>query len=282
MMKTFEHIGVSTNLLDDRKSLAASIERLADDFSVIEIEIENDARFWISASGFDVATEVDRCLAVKEKKGLYFSVHGPYLGVRADIANLNEKDRCCAVDLMLRSMALAAHIGATRFTFHPGLLTRDPDDFESLFAQLRKSLVVMAENAVRLGLTLCIENTGNERPRYIKLDDMRHDELCKEFGVRLTMDLVHFASFYGLEDNYLERLLPILEYVDNIHIADMNVPKHIHLPLGAGTYQYDRAIEFVFANGYTGNIIVEERGSKYSEIDYIKAAADYRRRLAAT
>ncbi|MBA3771587.1 MAG: sugar phosphate isomerase/epimerase [Ramlibacter sp.] len=274
-----DRIGISTNILDDPGNLQESLLKLSEHFKTIEIEFDNEARRYLTMPEASLADECERLMQLKKDRGLNFSVHAPYIGRDTDISNLDDAKRERAVSLMLTSMEVTARLGAERFTCHPGYLTKDPSNNDELYSQLKKSLIPMVKSARAMNIAICLENTGNDRPNYIVLSDKQHNELCGQFGIALTMDIIHFTSFRGIDADYYKRLKPILTCVANVHVADMEVPKHVHLPLGIGTFQFDEAIHYMAEAGYSGNFIVEERGAHYTEQNYIDAAARYRKRL---
>ncbi|MGU7768612.1 sugar phosphate isomerase/epimerase family protein [Burkholderia sp. MR1-5-21] len=279
-MNLSNRIGISTNILDDSENLFSSLDLLSERFKTIEIEFDNEARSYFAKTESEVDREFERILALKEARGLYFSVHAPYIGRDTDISSPEDDRREQAVDLMKRTMRLTAKLGASRFTCHPGYLAKDAGEQQQLFGQLKKSLTQLAEEASRFDIDICLENTGNERPNYIVLSDEEQEELCACYGVFITMDIIHFTSFRGMDDTYYDRLSPMIKWIRNVHFADMRVPDHVHLPLGSGDFKYEEVIDRLNDAGYTGNFIVEERGGKFSESDYLDAAFRFRSGLA--
>jgi sugar phosphate isomerase/epimerase len=276
-----DRIGVSTNLLDTCSHLASSLERLAERFTTIEIEFDHELRAYLDRSDDELAAELEQIAELRRAKGLRLSVHAPYTGRTTDIASLDETERLAAVALLERSIALAAKLGAARITIHPGYRNRDRkvDRSGELFAQLVRSIETLSDRAHAHGVRLCMENTGTDRPNYIVLGYDQHLELCERFDTSLTMDLIHYTSFTGMDEAFYTRLQPLLAHTANVHFADMMVPDHVHIPLGTGTLRYHEIIHYMSDAGYLGNYIVEERGKSFTETDYLLAAADYRRSL---
>lgn len=274
-----DRIGVSTNLLDHCTSLADSLEAMSRDFRSIEIELDHEVRRYLDTD-VDHQAEIERIVDLQRRHGLRLSIHAPYTGRTTDIASLDEDERAAAVALMIRSIQFAARINATKVTIHPGYHPRDrqPRSAEQ-FAQITRSMATLAEHAHRHGIRLCVENTGTDRPNYIVLTHEQHVKLCEQFETYMTLDLIHYTSFSGMDNDYFTRLSPLLPHVANVHFADMDVPEHIHIPLGTGTLPYHEIVHFMSGAGYRGNYIVEERGKKFTEAEYLSAAADYRRSL---
>jgi sugar phosphate isomerase/epimerase len=279
-MNLSDRIGISTNILDNSEHLFSSLDGLSERFKTIEIEFDDEARSYLAKPEVDVDREFERVLALKDTRSLYFSVHAPYIGRNTDISNPDEAQREQAVDLMKRTIRLTAKLGASRFTCHPGYLARDTAARLKLFGQLKKSLIQLTEEASRFDIDICLENTGNKRPNYVVLSREEQQELCTSLGVFMTMDLVHFTSFHGMDEAYYDRLRPMIHWIKNVHFADMLVPDHVHLPLGSGNFNYKEVIAHLNDAGYTGNFIVEERGGKFSESDYLNAAFQFRSGVA--
>jgi sugar phosphate isomerase/epimerase len=277
MINFSKSIGASTNLFKNPYEVLPIINRLGTVFSVIEIEIEKELKQIL----FDPENiQEDFIRNLKEIKGnlnLSFNLHAPFLKKETDLASSDEARRIGAVELMLKMIRLSSLIGASTLTFHPGFIDRNASvDREQYIANLRVSLAVITPEAKKQGITLAMENMGDDRPHCLVLDDEAHEALCNDFGIKLTLDLVHYTTFTEMNEKYFARLKKILPYVANIHLADMNIPKHIHLPLGKGNFAFREVVDFIYTHGYRGKIIVEEPGGNYQAEEYIEAAATYK------
>jgi len=268
-------IAVSTNLLDNPESIPDVLDRFGPDFHIVEIELDNDARRVLEYAPAERDRLTARIRELASRHGIQLTVHGPYLGRTTDISSDDQEQRESATALMCNAIKFASEIGATRFTCRPGYLDKTRVGRTSLLENLRKSLAEMAKSAQAADLFICLENTGNERPNYIVLSDEEHTSLCDEFGIFLTLDLIHYTSFTPYDGAYYQRLDALLPLVKNIHFADMKIPKHIHLPLGCGDYAYEAVLGHIFRTKYDGNAVVEERGGKYSIDDYVDAARGF-------
>lgn len=274
-----EKIGISTNVMKNPENLTETLELLSENFKVVEIEFEQGIKNLL----FYPLTELDKISSslrgTAKNKNLVLSAHAPYLGTSADIAASDESVRKSAIDLMLKAMGVSHGFGIKLFTFHPGYLS-NTDGNEILFRNLCRSLETMSICAEQLGITLSIENTGDKRPKYMVLSDQQHEKLYQLFNVKLTMDLIHYTSFNQPDnDGYYERLNQLLPYIANVHFADMNMPKHIHIPLGTGNFPYHKVLSFLYDNGYQGNFIIEETGGGYKPEHYIKNGVEYKNTL---
>lgn len=272
-------IGISTNIFDNPLELHPLIEDLSQNFRVIEIEFENTLKKISTLNKNELESFIDKILEIKKQKKLYISIHAPYIGKSADIAADDETIRLQAVSNMKAYLDISKRFGAELFTFHPGYLDRTGINREKLISNLEKSLTELSPYANQLGITLALENTGNERPNYIVLSLEEHVDLYHKFGVFMTMDIIHYSSFNPISTHYYEYLKSFIPYIKNIHIADMKIPSHIHLPFGEGTLPYDEIIQFLYRNGYKGNFIVEEKGARYPDQIYKERAINYKNKL---
>jgi sugar phosphate isomerase/epimerase len=277
-------IGISTNIYDDPADMAALVRQLSTDFNIIEIEIERDVRRLIDDSPAQWAAQKRELIAMKKDRGLFYSMHGPYIGSEADISSSDEATRLIAVDYFSSIMDEASELHVPYITFHPGLLEEGPDgvaDFS--FEQLRKSVATLSTRAKDCGMQLLLENTGPDRPSYVVLSDSQHEELSREFGIGVTLDIVHFHSFYAYTaaEEYWDKLARILPLVKNAHFNDLDGRVHQHLPLGKGNFQFGQFMKRMVEQGYSGNFIVEERGGGFEPPEYVEATRRYIDTLAA-
>ena len=280
-MKRFDptRFGGSTNLLNNPGDIVGAVTRLSRTFGVIELEMEDEARSVFEAAAARYDETVRGLLEIKKSSHLYFSVHAPYVGPDCDLSSDDPVTRRRSQDLLRRAIGFTRDLGASRLTYHPGYLSRVP--LRSLMENLMRSLDELVPEANALGVTLCIENMGAERPHYIVFSPAEHRELCQATGTRLTFDLVHHASLVPLGDRYRDDLSLLLRNIENIHLADAAAPKHVHLPLGEGTMPVSEILGFLAAESYQGNVIVEEMGGGFSSEAFIEHAARYRDQVLA-
>ncbi|CDH30765.1 sugar phosphate isomerase/epimerase family protein [Xenorhabdus bovienii] len=277
-MNLFKKIGFSTNIFENPAEIDMLVGELSRDFKNIEIEFEKGLRELVDNHPEKWNEKVDILNEIKQSKGIYYSVHAPYIGIKTDISNRDELDRIIAVDYISLYINEASKIGAKYFTIHPGYLELDDNgisDFD--FKQLSKSILKLSDLAKEKGMSILLENTGSDREQYIVLSDEQHEILCHEYGIYLTLDIVHFESFMNRKstNEYNRALRKLIPYVRNTHFNDVLNGEHIHLPLGEGNFDYHRVLSFMANEGYQGNFIIEESGGGFLPEEFILAGKEY-------
>ncbi|MCL9782231.1 sugar phosphate isomerase/epimerase [Vibrio sp. S4M6] len=276
-------IGFSTNIYDNPEDISQLVSNLSNAFEVVEIEFEKDLRRKVDSSDEHWSKQSKALNQEKEEKGLYYSVHAPYLGMETDISNSDEIVRIVAVDYIKKYIVKAHDIGAKYFTIHPGYVEHSEDGISHFdFSQLKKSLIELVDYSKHYDMKILLENTGADRDDYIVLSDEQHDELCNEIGIGLTLDLVHFHSFYSRKskEEYLSHLKRLIPNVYNAHFNDVLNGEHVHLPLMKGNFNYDEVLKFMSKEGFQGNFILEESGGGYSPEAFLQAGERYIKELA--
>lgn len=277
-MKLIPKIGFSTNIFDNPAEMSALVHKLSDTYSVIEIEFEKQFRAMIDDDTQFWENQCHQLNALRQARGLYFSVHAPYIGIDTDISNKDEVIRLSAVDYLRHYVIKAAALGAKIITIHPGYVDFDNNGMgEFDFSQLSKSLESLADVALDHGIEILLENTGSDREKYIVLSDQQHDHLCRGCGIGLTLDLVHFHSFHFRlgEESYFTRLKSILPNVRNAHFNDVLNGEHVHLPLMKGNFNFHQVLTFMQEEGYQGNFIIEESGGGFTPDNFVEAGKEY-------
>lgn len=272
-------IGISTNLFLDEENVEELVRYLATHFPVVEVEIEGSVR---AQSDEGRNLELARSLRkIAEDTGSTINIHAPY--IRVDYILGREEDRAAARDTIIRSAEFAICAGAQVMTFHPGF--RFPQN--SAPEARSEALALIQELAYDLfhvnkhqgaNLTYSLENSGNERP-FLTLTHDENDELFSTSPLSLTLDMAHAASYCSTVAEAREEMKYFARYAANVHLADIKFPKHLHLPLGEGDFDYHDMILAIEETGYRGAYIVEEIGAGFKGEDYFNAAVRYRDEL---
>lgn len=268
-------IGFSTNVLDNPPDIVESVRQLSQDFQCIELELGDAAeRTVYEANPAQYQKIVQDLKGLIREKNLRLSIHAPYIGVTANLAALDEAKRVLSIVRLKKSIEFAHHIGVRLVTCHPGLRMKQQQ--RPLLDQLCTSLSEVIPFAESLGVQLCVENMGNERPNYIVMTPEEQIEMCEKTGARITLDLIHLASMVGSETELEASLKMLAPYIVNMHIADMVVPQHVHIPIGEGNLPLERCLRTLDQNGFEGAAIVEEFGGPFNTEAFYRHARAFR------
>lgn len=274
-------IGISTNVFKNPANMSELVGMLAVNFDTVEIEIENQFREVFNTDKSALEGHIAQINYIKDfvNPNLHLSLHAPYTGEICDIANESESIRKKALAYMVQSLEFASQISATKVTMHPGYIG-DQNSIKKKLPSLDKSLKVLNSIAQDLNIDILLENTGDDRPSYILLNDEMHMNFCEKYNkMFLTVDLVHYNTFHRFSENFREGLKKMMPYIKNAHFADILGKEHRHLPLGFGDLDYKSDLVFMVENGYMHNFIVEETVKDHFNYEYLKEALNFKQDL---
>ena len=278
---SYSKIGISTNLLNDPSDVFGAVASLSERFPVVEIELENGARDILAAGENHYQEVVGKLARLRLDREVEFSVHAPYLGPACDLSSGDETIRKASSDLLHRAIQFCVDIGGQRVTYHPGFVDKTTST-EKLLENLRCSLDELVPIAVEKGIKLCLENTGADRPRYVKFSAEQYAGLAEQTGTCLTLDLIHHGSLHSDRGRIGQEFYTLLEvmvpHVENVHLADANLPQHVHLPMGMGCFPAEELLDYFGDRSYRGNVIIEEMGGGYSSQQFLARSRKFRDR----
>jgi sugar phosphate isomerase/epimerase len=203
----------------------------------IDACIENRIAPEVFFSGEDLDTccerDVRRLSEKLQHHGLEISFHGPFMDLSPGGVDRRVKE--VTRDRFLRVIDLAQFFKPKTIVFHPGY---DPWKFDGNTAiWLASSLETwepLVERAEARGLTLAIENVFEETPETLKLLLEKIDSP----RFRFCFDTGHHNVFSRLP---LEAWLESLgKYLYEVHLHDNHGTTDEHLPVGEGTFDFDR------------------------------------------
>ena len=263
-------IGFSTNIWDNPADIVGHLNFLAQYFDELEFEIAEEAQdVLFGATPTEYAAIVEGVRRTMEKHHINMSVHAAWFGRFTDLCSPDDDERNGSIELLLRAVRFARDLGIDRVTYHPGYMSGRSN--AELLDVLRGSLDEIVPAASAAGITLCAENMGANRPRYIVLDPQEQVELCRNTGTAITLDVPHLATVHLKRGDFDEALATVAPYVQTAHIADIQGTKHTHLPIGEGNFDLWRALEKLEGYGFTGPAIIEEFAQGYTPEDYLTA-----------
>jgi len=190
-------------------------------------------------------------------------------------ADLTDSLRETSLNEVLESLEVAADLRPLKIVLHPSYIAG-----LSVFVmdQARqyalKSLDTIVEKADHLGLCLCIENMF-PRSRWL-VDPEDFVEIFERFpALKLTLDTghAHIKGRGGRKTlDFIERFHA---RIGHIHANDNFGNEDSHLPIGAGTIDFQRIIKALKGIGYDGTITLEvfSRDRDYLRISRDKVVA---------
>lgn len=277
-------IGFSTNVLHHPTNtaiavadVAAAVAFLCERFDAVEIELSEDAQSAVLEC--DDASYGQIVASIREtarRTGARLSVHAPWFGDATNLAAKSEEERRQSIELLGRAVQFTADIGSRLVTCHPGY--HEGQTAEIFNRHLHDSLGVVVREAASMGVQVCLENMGDERPSYIVHSVEEQIALCLATGAKVTLDVIHLRSRYDNESDFLDSLVRIAPHVANVHIADMKGRNHAHVPIGDGDFPLEEVLRRLGEAGYIGAAIVEEFVRTCDFQRFLDKAIDFRGR----
>jgi len=137
-----------------------------------------------------------------------------------------------------------------------------PGDLPSSFlkkarSQLHRSLSELTKVAVNFGVTIGVENKQESENRELILYPDEHLEIVEAFrdqGVKAVLDIGHAHTANSDLAHYTHLLNDL---IIELHLHDNNGISDNHLPLGAGSIDFQRFFEAVKSIGFAGPTILE-------------------------
>jgi sugar phosphate isomerase/epimerase len=195
----------------------------------------------------DIARALERC-----ELGLIC-----HLPTFISTADLTESLREASVNEVLKSMEVAATLQPYKVVLHPsyiaGLGLLVPEQTKSY---AMKSLETIVERAHQLGLCLCLENMFPKARWLVEPEDFA--EILEKFPtINLTLDTGHAH----IDDRRGKRALDFIqcfpERIGHVHASDNFGKEDSHLPVGAGTVDFQQIGRALKERGYTDTVTVE-------------------------
>lgn len=169
-----------------------------------------------------------------------------------EISHPYESIRKAVMAEMKASISACAKFGAEKVGIHPDPMSFLHASREKFLSDYTNSVAELNSHAKELGVTLLIE-TYEDR-------FLRPDELEKIFlrlpDARFTLDIGH--AFLNGGDASIDR--SVKRFADrllHVHASDNNGDKDLHLPIGAGKINWDKAVKALKAAGYDGTVTLE-------------------------
>jgi len=163
-------------------------------------------------------------------------------------------DRCRRIEFLRRVIDLAAELNADCVSLWSGAVDSDTDE-ELLWQKLTDGVGEVLDYASRCGVVL-----GFEPEPGMFIDTVaRAQELLEKLGrpklLGFTVDIGHLECLG--ERPLANTVRAVADRTVNVHLDDMIVCRHEHLPLGKGDVDYVPVFRELLAAHYQGGLHVE-------------------------
>lgn len=174
-------------------------------------------------------------------------VHLPHSGI--DIGSPLENVRTGSIAEVEESLRVAGRIDARKAVLHPTSNSNDTDERRKLMVDGVRTVADIADDH---GVEICAENMHG---KYATVHDV--DDIVDETEASLTFDTGHariegFSATDGAAflDEYRDR-------ISHLHLNDTRGPVDEHLPVGAGSIDFETVLEPLRASGWDGTASLE-------------------------
>lgn len=172
-------------------------------------------------------------------------------------ADLTESLRQASVKEMLSSLEVAASLQPLKVVLHPSYLVG-----LGVFVVDRvreyglTSLRTIVEKADRLGLCLCLENMFPRSNLFVEPSDFA--EVLRIFPtLKLTLDTGHANIGAKGDKRNLDFLESLSARIAHVHASDNFGKEDNHLPIGAGTVDFQKIVKGLINIGYDQTVTFE-------------------------
>jgi sugar phosphate isomerase/epimerase len=172
-------------------------------------------------------------------------------------ADLTESIRHSSVEEMLRSLEVAAELGAQKVVLHPSIVFgMGPFVMDTVKEYFFGFLAEMVAAANRLKLTICLENM---MPRnMLGVEPAHFEEIFEMYPtLQMTLDTGHANIGAPAGSRLFELVKRFGNRLGHIHISDNLGKGDDHLAVGQGTVDFSALISRLVKLGYDDTITLE-------------------------
>lgn len=260
---------------DPSKSVVDEVRLLGEfKFDFIDLTVEGP-----KALPRDLKRDLSRIKDVLSVYGLDVVGHTAWF---LELAHPYEKVRRVFVEEALDALEVLAEIGACKVTYHPFLLTSSVYRREPYRSKLLESLVdslkAVSRRGSDLGVQVVVENLDGGRMWSLE----EYQVMVEEAEVGFHLDVGH-ANLDVKQLNlgvFLEAFPPRSKLL-HVHVSDnfggsARGGWDLHLPLGAGSIEWDKVFRRLMKAGYDGTVTLEVFSR---DKDYLKMSLEKARSL---
>jgi sugar phosphate isomerase/epimerase len=179
--------------------------------------------------------DVDRLGRMLERRSLPVFTHGPFFGL--DVASLDTHISEYSVRCLKKGLEVTAALGGTVMVMHTGYLPQfSRGGRRHWFRNWNGRMPRIVEHAEKLGVTLALENTWDDRPEVIEY----LIDLLPGAGAGICLDTGHLNAFSRLSIGAWWDLIG--ERVVALHLHDNDGLSDDHLAPGRGTFDFEELV----------------------------------------
>lgn len=172
-------------------------------------------------------------------------------------ADLTASIRAASLAEILTSLEVASELAVTKAVLHPSAIHPLGSAVMELSLQYAAdTLSTVVHRANQLGVILCIENMF---PRYRAFfEPVAFVDIFRQYsGLMLTLDIAH--AHIGCRDGAraLEFIQRFGKRIGHMHVSDNRLKRDDHLPLGAGSIDFQKIVAALKQSGYDGTVTLE-------------------------
>jgi sugar phosphate isomerase/epimerase len=213
-----------------------------------------------------------RLLKALDRKQMKLVCHLPTFVYTADLSHGLRK---ASLNEVIKSLEVAAELGCLKAVLHPsyimglGIFVMDQAREYAL-----ESLEAIMEKADQLDFLICLENLFPKAHSLVEPEDFA-DIFVKFPNLKMTLDTGHAH----IEDTEGKRAIKFIERfpdrIDHIHVSDNLGEADNHLPVGAGTVNFNEIVKALKGIGYENTITLEvfSKDRDYLKMSRNKVAA---------
>jgi sugar phosphate isomerase/epimerase len=182
-------------------------------------------------------------------------------------ADLTEGLRWASLNEIYASLEVAARLQTLKVVLHPGYISGlGRFVMDKVKENTLKSLEAIVAKAHELGVCLCLENMFPKGHWLVRPGDF--PELLDRFpSLFLTLDTGHAHMADSTDRMALEFIERFSDRIGHVHVSDNFGVEDNHLPVGAGTVEFQALVRSLKAKGYNDTITLEVFSK---DRDYVK------------
>jgi sugar phosphate isomerase/epimerase len=172
-------------------------------------------------------------------------------------ADLTASIRAASLAEILTSLEVAAELAVTKAVLHPSAIhPLGPTVMELSMHYAAETLSTVVQRANQLGVILCIENMFPRYRAFFEPVDFV-DIFRQHAGLMLTLDIAHAHIGCRNGARALEFIQRFGKRIGHLHVSDNRLKRDDHLPLGAGSIDFQGIAEALKQSGYDGTVTLE-------------------------